>query len=285
VRRVEISVIVPFFNAELYIEECAKALVSQTLPAEDYEIIFVDNGSLDRSRQIAAKYPGIRILEEPRRGAYAARNRGVAASAGRILAFTDPDCVPALDWLGTMHKRMEDPLVAVLLGSVASGTGRVLAMLDAYSDERARYIFSSRIPELYLGYTNNLATRRSTFEQTGPFVEVARGSDMLFVRRVVQLQSPQAVVYAPEAFVRHLEVDDPWVWLRKMFLYGQTSGHYRSLFPARTLNPAEQFEVFRQTARRHGYAIGSCAVLFAMLVLGVLLFRIGRWSRLVPKRK
>jgi glycosyltransferase involved in cell wall biosynthesis len=276
-----ISVIVPFLNVAAFIEECAKSLLHQEFSPDAYEVIFVDNGSTDQSRQIAESLPRLRVLSESRRGAYAARNRGIAASTGKILAFTDPDCVPERDWLSTLCKRMEDPSVSVVLGNVTSGTGGVLALIDAYCDQRSKYIYSSSIPQLYVGFTNNMAARRSAFEQTGPFVETLRGSDVLFVRRVIELQNPEAVAYVPEALVRHLEVNALHVWFRKMFIYGQTSGAQKSLLSARTLNAEEQFEIFRQTARCQRYGFRERAILLAVLIFGIGAFRIGRWSRLV----
>ena len=96
---IDISVVVPFYNAARYIEDCIKALLAQTYSSTRYEIIMVDNNSIDGSAELVRKYSSIRLLVEPKQGSYAARNRGVAAANGTIIAFTDADCVPAADWL------------------------------------------------------------------------------------------------------------------------------------------------------------------------------------------
>lgn len=96
---IDISVVVPFYNAEKYIEKCAEALLTQSYPTTRYEIIMVDNNSTDRSVDLIKKYPRIKLLSQQKQGSYAARNQGVAASKGTILAFTDADCVPSSDWL------------------------------------------------------------------------------------------------------------------------------------------------------------------------------------------
>src|SRR3990167_5093364 len=97
---IDISVIVPFHNAEKHIEQCITALLSQSFPSSFYEIIMVDNNSTDNSIKVIMKYPQIKLLSEKKQGSYAARNRGVAESKGSVIAFTDSDCIPVPEWLG-----------------------------------------------------------------------------------------------------------------------------------------------------------------------------------------
>src|SRR5215470_84996 len=197
--RAGVSVVVPFYNSEAHIERCITALLSQRHPADRYEVIFVDNGSPDASREIVQRYPRIQLLSESRRGSYAARNRGFAGSSGSIIAFTDADCAPAPDWLQAIMTVLGDPGIQIVLGSVSSRRSGALALLDAYEDERGAYIFSATAPELYYGYTNNMAVRRAAFETVGPFREVARGGDVILVRRAVDVYAVDAVRYAPQA--------------------------------------------------------------------------------------
>src|SRR6185437_12388918 len=64
------------------------------------EVIVVDNGSSDASRDIASGHPAVtRVVTESRPGSYAARNAGLAVATGDLIAFTDADCLPASDWL------------------------------------------------------------------------------------------------------------------------------------------------------------------------------------------
>jgi hypothetical protein len=92
---IDVSVVVPFYNAERSVEDCIAALRAQTLAPPRYEIIMVDNNSTDGSADLVRKYPDVRLLSEEKQGSYAARNRGVAAARGAIVAFTDADCRPA----------------------------------------------------------------------------------------------------------------------------------------------------------------------------------------------
>ena len=94
-----VSVVVPVYNDAERLARCLAALERQTYPRERVEVIVVDNGSTDDSAEVPARYAGVRLLREASPSSYAARNRGVAAATGEVLAFTDADCVPDPRWL------------------------------------------------------------------------------------------------------------------------------------------------------------------------------------------
>jgi len=93
------SVIIPVYNDVKRLEICLKTLEAQTYNKDRYEVIVIDNGFNENIESAAAKYRHVKLLKESRPGAEAARNTGIAAAAGEVLAFTDSDCVPAEDWL------------------------------------------------------------------------------------------------------------------------------------------------------------------------------------------
>src|ERR1041385_9155423 len=101
-RRPDVSVVIPVLGDAERLALCLDALDRQTLPANRFEVIVVDNAS-DRDEAIAAVVaehaPRFRLLHEPRPGSYAARNRAIADARGTIIAFTDADCIPRPDWL------------------------------------------------------------------------------------------------------------------------------------------------------------------------------------------
>lgn len=92
----EISVIVPVYNAEPYLEKCLKSLLLQTY--ENLEIICVNDGSTDNSAKILEKYAAldrrIVVIEKENGGAASARNRGLEAATGDYVSFVDAD-----DWV------------------------------------------------------------------------------------------------------------------------------------------------------------------------------------------
>ena len=88
-----VSVIVPAFNAETVLAEALLSVQNQTYP--HYEIIVVDDGSTDRTRQIAARFAGsdprIRFFEQANAGSAAARNTALRHARGEWIAFLDAD--------------------------------------------------------------------------------------------------------------------------------------------------------------------------------------------------
>ena len=92
-RQPKISVIIPIYNAEKYLQECLDSVVNQTM--KDIEIICVDDGSTDRSMGILQEYarkdPRISILRQHNQYAGVARNKGLSEAKGRYLVFLDAD--------------------------------------------------------------------------------------------------------------------------------------------------------------------------------------------------
>jgi O-antigen biosynthesis protein len=93
----KVSVVVATYNGARTLETCLKSLGQLNYP--DYEVIVVDDGSVDATADIARKFPGVRYVHQENRGLSAARNAGIAAATGQVVAFTDDDCRPDEDWL------------------------------------------------------------------------------------------------------------------------------------------------------------------------------------------
>ncbi len=86
-----ISVIVPVYNAEAYIEDCVNSILSQTF--QDFELILVNDGSQDHSLEFCKKYESdkVKVINKSNGGASSARNVGIEASRGDFLVFVDSD--------------------------------------------------------------------------------------------------------------------------------------------------------------------------------------------------
>ena len=95
---VKISIIIPCYNAQPYIEKCLRSCTEQDIPYSQYEIIVVNDGSKDNSleiiKQVALEYPNIRILSQKNAGLSAARNKGFSLAIGDYVWFIDSD-----DWI------------------------------------------------------------------------------------------------------------------------------------------------------------------------------------------
>jgi glycosyltransferase involved in cell wall biosynthesis len=275
----DVSVIVPFYNAEKHVEECIKALLAQSYPASRYEIIMVDNNSTDGSAAIVGKYSRITLLRERKQGAYAARNRGVAASTGPIIAFTDADCAASPDWLEQIVAAMHSPEVRLVQGGRSYGLESPgLTMLETYESERAVFTFSGSDHKTYYGYTNNMAVRRDVFDRCGPFLEVMRGADSVFVHSVIAEYSSEAARYAPAARIRHLEITSVKQWLQKRFVYGRSfqQNYQKRKGAYRLITPAESSVILRKTIRQRSYSPARTLCLITLLWMGTVFYLLGR---------
>lgn len=268
-----VSVVVPLYNEEQWIEECIRALLGQDYPADRYEILVVDNNSTDQSAERAARFPRVRLLHEPQQGDYAARNRGIRESRGEILAFTDSDTAPGPEWLRSIVAHMRTTGACLLIGRLEySGESHTLKLLEYYEAEKGEYIFSAGIPRIYFGYTCNMAVRRSVFDRLGPFAPVFRNADVVLVRRVVDELTPRALAFCDSMRVRRLEVATVRHYLGKQVAYGTDFHRYANLAGASILDANQRVTVFRRTVRRNRLGTIDAALLLAILAIGAVFY-------------
>ncbi|MBR6231702.1 MAG: glycosyltransferase [Alphaproteobacteria bacterium] len=105
----KISIIIPNYNTEKYLDRCLTSLIQQTF--SDIEIILIDDGSTDNSVKIMKKYAEkdarIKIIEQSNSGPAKARNRGLETATGKYLMFCDSDDWYELDMCEIMHNTIE----------------------------------------------------------------------------------------------------------------------------------------------------------------------------------
>lgn len=153
-----ISVIIPARDAEATIGRALEALAAQRFE-EQFEVIVVDDGSIDATARIVEAASGpIRLIRQPAAGPAAARNRGVAAASTQLLAFTDADCFATPDWL-------REGLVALERADLVQGAVRCDPGAAARPFDRS--VSVARESGLY--ETANLFCRRELFERIGGF--------------------------------------------------------------------------------------------------------------------
>lgn len=170
-----VSVVIPFYNRAKDVDRCLGSVLRQK-PPFDFEIIAIDNDSSDGTLEQLDRHP-VRVLSCSRRGASAARNAGIEAAAGSIIAFTDSDCVAARDWLERLVAPMlRDPSITATGGTIRglrrdSGAAWFLAAGGSL-DQRQFFDGTDVQPPFFA--TANCAMRRASIVGAGGFDESLR---------------------------------------------------------------------------------------------------------------
>ncbi len=197
-----VSVVIPVRDGVADIGRCLDGLAAQ-VAAPPFEVLVVDNGSTDGTATVARAHPlAPRVLTEPRAGSYAARNAGLAAARGSIVAFTDADCVPRPGWLAAGAAALADAdLVGGRIETAGAGAGPV-ARYDAanYLDQR------DYVERQGFAATANLFVRAEVFAAVGRFdAALGSGGDLELCLRAtaagyrLALAAGAVVVHAPRA--------------------------------------------------------------------------------------
>jgi glycosyltransferase involved in cell wall biosynthesis len=98
-----ISVVIPAFNEEKYIGNCLHVILRYA-PDNLKEILVVNNASTDKTAEVAASFPRVRVVNEPNKGLTKARQRGLTEAAGDLLAFVDADSLVQKNWFNIMNR-------------------------------------------------------------------------------------------------------------------------------------------------------------------------------------
>lgn len=193
-----VSVIVPAHESEELLPRAIAGVLEQRLD-ERYEVVVVDDGSRDRTAELGRQALGAagRLVSQPRTGPAGARNAGVAAAAGELLAFVDADCVPRPGWLAAGVAALRDADLAQ--GAVVPDPHTPIGPFD-------RTISVQREHGLY--ETASLFVRRALFDAIGGFeafvgADVPRGfgEDVWFGWRA--RRAGARTLFCQEAVVEH----------------------------------------------------------------------------------
>jgi glycosyltransferase involved in cell wall biosynthesis len=220
-----VSVVVPFLDCTERLAACVEALLAQEPVDGAVEIILVDNSASGEGAPLGERYPGLVLVREETRGAYAARNTGVRHARAPLLAFTDADCVVDRDWIGAICDGMRDPAVAMMIGPCRypANASRALALLAAYENAKAEYVLTRSRPANRFAYANNLAVRAAVHRELGGFREWDRAADTELAHRLAAARPDLQLVFNPAMRITHLEFVRLRDRLRRMSLYTTTN--------------------------------------------------------------
>jgi glycosyltransferase involved in cell wall biosynthesis len=227
----KVSVIVCAYNAERTMRQCLESLRKLDYP--NFEVIIVDDGSRDATAQIAVEFPEFRLIRQPNKGLSVARNVGLHAALGELIAYTDSDCVVDPHWLAFMVRAMaegkldgcggpnyaphEDGWVE---GCVAASPGAPCHVL--ISDDRAEHLAGC-----------NMLFRKSALEDIGGFDPqfTAAGDDVDVCWRL--MDAGHVLGYCPSAFVWHFRRNTVKAYYGQQRGYGKAEAMLYFKYPER----------------------------------------------------
>jgi GT2 family glycosyltransferase len=215
----KVSVVVCAYDADSTMAACLDSLRELRYPA--YDVVVVDDGSTDGTGVIADQYEGVHVIHQENKGLSAARNVGMAASTGEIIAYTDSDCVVDPDWLHYLvaaflssgrpavgGPNLPPPEDSFIASCVAASPGGPLEVL--LNDQEAEHIPGC-----------NMAFRREALEEIGGFDPVYRaaGDDVDVCWRLQK--EGHCIGWSPAAMVWHFRRNTVSAYIGQQRGYGK----------------------------------------------------------------
>jgi glycosyltransferase involved in cell wall biosynthesis len=204
-----VSALIDTYNHERFIEKAVVSVLEQDFPAEEREILVVDDGSSDRTREIVKKFePRVRLLRKTNGGQGSAFNAGIPECRGEIVAFLDGDDWWAAGKLRAVTRALEEDST---IGFVGHG------ITEVYSDgrertellrENPRVRISSidgarafRLRKSFLG-TSRMTMRRSVLREIGAVPEVLRIQADEYLFTMAAAIADVVILHEPLTFYR-----------------------------------------------------------------------------------
>ena len=226
-----VSVVVCSYNAEATLDECLQSLKELDYP--NYEVIVIDDGSKDRTYEIAGKYGNVRRVQVPNGGLSRARNLGIEAARGDVVAFIDSDAYADPDWLYYMVSALDEYGAAAVGGPNLSppADGFTAQCIDESPGNPTCVLVDNERAEHIPGC--NMAFRKEAFNAVGLFdaEHRAAGDDVDLCWRL--LVADKKIVYHPSAVVWHHRRPTIRTYLRQQTGYGYAEAHLQRRYPGR----------------------------------------------------
>lgn len=226
-----VSVIVCSRDGAARIADCLLAIKAQTYA--NYEILVINDGSTDDTSAIASQFDQVKVITTPASGLSAARNFGAHAASGRILAYTDDDCVPHCDWLSEIVIAFHHSDCVAIGGPnlPPNASTRKQFVLNHLPDNATHVMLDDQHAEHLPGC--NLAIYRETLLECGGFdpLFTQAGDDVDLCWRL--LDAKLNLGFAPNALVWHYRRDSYYRALRQQWGYGKAEALLRERHPHR----------------------------------------------------
>ena len=199
-----ISVVVPSFNQPATINNCLQSLLNQST-GDNYEIIIVDSSHQEYREEIqkvCSQSQCIKLIQEEKQTfPGTARNIGIKASQGEIVALIDADCEASANWLQNIAKNVTENII--VSGVILNGTPKNVNGTISYLIEFNHFIpFNQTQKVSTVAATCNFAAYKTVFEKVGYFTDHRAFEDILFCKKFIQLGGK--VVLFNDVIITHL---------------------------------------------------------------------------------
>jgi cellulose synthase/poly-beta-1,6-N-acetylglucosamine synthase-like glycosyltransferase len=259
-----ISVIIPTRN-EKTIEENLESLLNQNYSGR-YEIIVVDDGSTDDTRERIKKFKKVKLIEQKHKGPAAARNLGVKNSKGDIVLFLDSDAVPDKNWLKHMISPFKDKKIVGVSGTYRTlNKNSLIARFAGYEiDERHDKLSKEKtidfIGSFSAGYRKNVFLEFGGFDES---FSMPSGEDPELSFKISN--AGLKMVFQPKAFVYHKHPDTIWRYLKQKFW----RGYWRVLLYKKHINKLMKHSYTPNTIYLHICLTGITLLSLFLTILGL----------------
>ncbi|MFA5119263.1 MAG: glycosyltransferase [Candidatus Omnitrophota bacterium] len=221
----DISIVVPTFNRKNKLKACLESIFAQDYPAERFEIIVVDDGSTDGTKEMVEAlkpvFPRLRYYYQDNHGPAAARNFGVKQSKAGIVGFTDDDCSLTASWARAMlNAHAIDPRADVVGGATCVDKRNVKALVSQSLSDGAIFADIKGEKRIIFFPTCNVSFKKSSV--SGQFAEsfcFPAGEDLEFFWRLHK--SGGRFVYSKDVAVIHNCSMNLRSFVRQAYLYGR----------------------------------------------------------------
>lgn len=226
-----VSVVICAYNAERTMRACMESLTRLEYP--NYEVIVVDDGSRDATAEIAMEFPRFRLIRQANKGLSVARNVGLHAARGEIVAYTDSDCVVDPHWLTYIVRAMQEGGFDGCGGPnyAPHEDGWVEAAVAASPGAPSHVLVAEDAAEHLAGC--NMMFRRAALDRVGGFDPqfTAAGDDVDACWRI--LDAGMRLGYCPAAFVWHFRRNTVAAYYGQQRGYGRAEALLYARYPQR----------------------------------------------------
>lgn len=225
-----ISVVIPAYNEESTISKCLDSLKNLNYPKELLETIIINDGSIDKTQDIAESY-NVTVIKTEGVGPSAARNLGIEHAKGELVAFTDADCIVDKEWINQLLLGFnQDTIIGVggeqkspsdetWFGKVVQDYLKLMGFIGGYTKSHKKITAVDHNP------TCNVIYKKAVFEEVGGFLKgLWPGEDVEIDYRIKK--RGYSLAYNPDAVVFHYRPKTLMKFAKMMRKYGQWAGGY-----------------------------------------------------------